>query len=205
MSYSAQDIQAARRHLRRSDVVMRRLIERVGPCTMRLKRDRFYALALSIVAQQISGSAARTIWARLKEAAGPDGVTPDSLAGFTREQFRRLGVSRQKAEYITDLASRVSSGQLVLGSLGRLDDEAIIERLTEVKGIGRWTAQMFLIFSLGRMDVLPVGDFGVRSAVKLHYELPDLPAPDQLHEIARPWRPYATVASWYLWQSLAVK
>ena len=201
MSFAAQHVRDARNHLRKSDRRMRDVIQTVGPFTAKIHRDRFQALARAIVAQQISGKAATSIWNKL--AASLDGeVTAIGLTSRSIDQLRECGVSNQKANYILDLARHVDDGRLVLAQMGRSSDDAVIESLTQVKGIGRWTAQMFLIFSLGRLDVLPVDDLGIRSAVMRRYELRELPRPAQMEEIATPWRPYASIASWYLWQWL---
>ena len=148
-------IQSARRHLRASDPVMRSIIDTVGPYTLRFEQDRFAMLVRSIVSQQISTIAARAIRRRLLELAGPDGLTAANLARFTADQLRSVGLSQQKASYVADLSCKVNDGTVDLRGIGRLSDERVVETLTQVKGIGRWTAQMFLIFSLGRPDVFP--------------------------------------------------
>jgi DNA-3-methyladenine glycosylase II len=188
-------------HLRGRDPVLRRVIDVAGPCTLRPRRDRFEMLAGSILAQQLSTAAARTIRSRLVERAGGR-LAAEPLLALSDEEFRLCGVSAQKAGYLRDLASRVASGSLPMNQLGRLSDEEVIERLTVVKGVGRWTAQMFLIFALGRPDVLPHDDLGIRNAIRRLYGLPEMPRRDEVDRIAEPWRPYASVASWYLWRSL---
>jgi DNA-3-methyladenine glycosylase II len=188
-------------HLRKRDRVLRKVIDRVGPCRLRPRRDRFATLVHSIVAQQVSGKAAKAIFGRLQDRVNHQ-VTPDALAQLDLQELRSLGLSRQKAGYLLDLAEKTRNGLVRFTRFGRMTDEAIIDELTQVKGIGRWTAQMLLIFSLGRQDVLPVDDFGIRSAVRNLYGLADLPKKQETHEIAEPWRPYASVASWYLWRSL---
>ena len=195
-------IQSARRHLRASDPVMKSIIDDVGPYTLRFERDRFAMLVRSIVSQQISTIAARAIRKRLLELAGPEGLTAANLTRFTIEQLRSVGLSQQKASYIADLSCKVNDGTVDLRGIGRLSDERVVETLTQVKGIGRWTAQMFLIFSLGRPDVFPHDDLGVRTAIRDRYGLEDLPNKATSHEIAAPWRPYSSVASWYCWRSL---
>lgn len=202
MSFHAQHIRAAQVHLKRKDPVLRRLIRDVGPFTLRAERRHFEMLVRSIVSQQISTAAARTILSRLVVALEPDGYSPQRIAALSVEQLREIGISRQKAGYVLDLASRVAAGEINFRSLVRADDETVIGKLTEVKGIGVWTAQMFLMFSLGRMDVLPVGDLGIRKAIQNQWNLAELPAPAEIETIARPWRPYATIACWYLWRSL---
>jgi len=166
------------------------------------RRDRFYALVSSIIAQQISGSAARSIRQRVLDHFAPEKLSPENLAGLTPEVLRTLGLSAQKAAYLLDLSQRVSSGQLRLEPMGRMSDEAVISELIQVKGIGVWTAQMFLMFSLGRPDVFPHDDLGVRTAIQKLYGLDELPDKTTSHRIAEPWRPYATIGSWYCWRSL---
>ncbi len=196
------EIRKARRHLRAADPVMKAIIEAVGPFTLRLERDRFGMLVRSIISQQISTGAARSIRGRLQELAGPEGLKAGNLARFTADQLRSVGLSRQKASYLADLAGKVNDGTVELRQIGRLPDERVVEQLTQVKGIGRWTAQMFLIFSLGQLDVFPHDDLGVRTAIRNRYGLDDLPDKQTAHAIATAWRPYATVASWYCWRTL---
>jgi DNA-3-methyladenine glycosylase II len=196
------DIRKARRHLRAADPVMKAIIDAVGPFTLGLERNRFRMLICSIISQQISGSAAASIFKRLRTLAGPGGMNAGRLGEFTVEELRSVGLSPQKASYVTDLVQKVNDGTVNLSQIGRLSDEQVIEQLVQVKGIGRWTAQMFLIFSLGRLDVFPHDDLGVRSAIRDNYGLTDLPDKETALAIAAPWRPYATVASWYCWQSL---
>jgi len=202
MRLTSARIQTARRHLRAADPVMKNIIDAVGPYTLRFERDRFGLLVRSIISQQISTSAARAIRRRLMELVGPDGVTVANLARFTVDELRSVGLSSQRASYVADLAAKVSDGTIDLPQIGRLSDERVVETLTQVKGIGRWTAQMFLIFSLGRPDVLPHDDLGVRTAIRDHYSLNELPDKATCHAIATPWRPYASVASWYCWRTL---
>jgi len=199
------EIQQAIRHLRKADPVMRDVIRQAGPFTMQLHRNRFRALVFSILGQQISGKAAASIRARLIEYLKPDQISPQSIARLTPEELRSVGLSGQKASYVLDLATRVAEGTLRLDRVARMSDEDVIESLVQVKGIGVWTAQMFLIFSLGRPDVFPHHDLGVRSAIRNLYGLEELPNKEISHKIATPWRPYATVASWYCWRSLEFK
>ncbi|MBX7168719.1 MAG: DNA-3-methyladenine glycosylase 2 family protein [Pirellulales bacterium] len=193
------------RHLRKHDPVMRVVIDRAGPFALKLQRDRFRSLVRAIVAQQISTAAARSILARLETLAGPRGLTPDGLGRFGLDELRTAGISPQKGGYLLDLVQRARDGRLQLARIGRLDDEAVIEHLVQVKGIGRWTAQMFLIFSLGRLDVFPHDDLGVRMAIKRLYGLEELPSKDAGHAIAERWRPYASIGSWYCWRALEFK
>lgn len=162
-------------------------------------------LARSIIYQQISGAAARTILGRLTDALPGKQLTPECLAALTLEEYRLAGVSKQKASYLQSLATLASCGELKLARIGRYADEDIIAQLTQVKGIGVWTAQMFLIFSLGRPDVLPCDDLGVRQAIRKLYGLEAMPTRAESERIAAPWRPYASVASWYCWRSLEIK
>jgi DNA-3-methyladenine glycosylase II len=199
------EIQQAIRHLRKSDPVMRDVIRKAGPFTMQLHRNRFRALVFSILGQQISGKAAASIRARLIEYLKPNQISPQSIARLTPEELRSVGLSGQKASYVLDLATRVAEGELRLDRVARMSDQDVIESLVQVKGIGVWTAQMFLIFSLGRPDVFPHDDLGVRSAIRNLYGLDELPNKEISHKIATPWRPYATVASWYCWRSLEFK
>ena len=200
-----EKIGQALRHLRRADPVMRQVIRKAGPFQLKLRRDRFYSLVSSILSQQISGKAAAAIRARLEEYVVPERISAESLSRLNPRQLRRIGVSPQKAGYLLDLAERVRSGGLRLDRLARMRDDKVIEALIQVKGIGVWTAQMFLIFSLGRLDIFPHEDLGVRVAIRNLYSLDDLPDKETSHRIAMLWRPYATVASWYCWRSLEFK
>jgi len=176
------------------------VIRRAGPFRLNLRHDRFRALALAIVSQQISGKAARSVWEKLKTIVDP--LSAERICQFSVDELRVAGLSRQKASYILDLATHVSDGSLNLNRIGRLSDDEVIDSLIAVKGIGLWTAQMFLIFSLGRLDVLPHGDLGVRMAIQKLYGLGELPDRETCHRIAEPWRPYASIATWYCWRSL---
>ena len=199
------EVQTGISHLRTSCPIMRKLIRAVGPFTLRPTRNRFGILVRSIISQQISTAAARNIRGRLDALLEPDGIKPENLARLVLSDLRAVGLSRQKASYLLDLAEKTLDGTVRLNRIGRLEDEAVIEMLTQVKGIGRWTAEMFLIFSLGRLDVLPVDDLGVRSAIRNLYDLPELPDKKTCMEFASPWRPYASIGSWYCWQSLDLK
>ena len=192
-------------HLRASDPIMRRLIDAVGPFTLRPERKRFSVLVRAIISQQVSTAAARTIRGRLEAVLPNGGLKPEGIARLGEADLRSVGLSRQKASYLLDLAQKSLDGTVRLDRIGRLPDEAVIEMLTKVKGIGRWTAEMFLIFSLGRLDVLPVDDLGIRTAIKNLYGLDDLPDKKTCMEVAAPWRPYASIGSWYCWRSLDLK
>jgi DNA-3-methyladenine glycosylase II len=202
MALDNNEIQRAVRHLRTADPVMRDLMKRAGPFTLKPRRDRFHTLVGSIISQQISGKAADSIHMRLKQRVAPDRISAESLLRLSADDLRQVGVSPQKAKYLHDLAARVADGSLRLNTLARLSDEQVIEALIQVKGIGVWTAQMFLIFSLGRLDVFPHDDLGVRVAIRNLYGLDDLPDKHVSHRIAAPWRPYASIGAWYCWRSL---
>jgi DNA-3-methyladenine glycosylase II len=201
VSFPRHHVDAGLRHLRAADPVMGDLIERVGPFAMTLRRARFQSLARSILAQQISTSAATSIRRRLVAHLGGC-LTAERLARESPERLRTAGVSPQKAGYLLDLSRKVATGEVRLDHLHRLSDGAVIEELTRVKGIGVWTAQMFLMFCLGRLDVFPHGDLGIRTALKNLYRLKQHPDEKTACRIASPWRPYATMASWYCWRSL---
>ena len=202
MATKLVQIELACHHLKRRDRTLGRIIGTVGPYTLKAQRDYYQILVRSIVSQQISTAAARTILQRLTDHLKPQKINPEAMALLDVETLRRLGVSQQKAAYAHDLTARVTSGQLNLKTINRKNDADVITELTQVKGIGVWTAHMFMIFALGRLDVLPVGDLGVRTAIQRHYELDELPKPSEVEEIGKPWRPFASVASWYLWRSL---
>jgi DNA-3-methyladenine glycosylase II len=188
-------------HLKKSDPVLRALLERVGPFRIEHREPTFDTVVRSIVYQQLSGKVAAVIFGRLLAAAKGD-LTPRRILRLPHERLRALGLSNQKAAYIRDLAERTKSGEVDFAALQDMSDEQVIESLTRVKGIGVWTAQMFLIFGLKRLDVLPVGDLGVRAAIKKAYGLAKLPTPAEMEQLAQAWRPYCSVASWYLWRSL---
>ncbi|MFN0021985.1 MAG: DNA-3-methyladenine glycosylase family protein [Pirellulaceae bacterium] len=196
------DHAAAARHFRKADPVIARVIKQVGPCTLKPQRDRFNMLVRSIISQQISTAAARSIRAKLEALIAPEKVSPEVLARFTLEQLKSAGLSSQKATYLHDLAGKTADGTVRLKTIGKMEDEEAIEELIQVKGIGRWTAQMFLIFSLGRPDVFPPDDLGIKMALRNLYGLTDLPSKSEAHALAAPWTPHSTFATWYLWRSL---
>lgn len=196
------DFLKAQRHLARRDKVLKRLIASVGPCTLYHNPDRFGLLVRSIVSQQISTKAAMAIHARLEAFAGKRGVTPRSILALSDEKLREAGLSTGKRKALKDLAEKVHSKAVPLDDLHNREDEEAIACLVPVWGIGRWTAQMFLIFSLGRLDVLPVADLGLRVGIKNEYNLKELPATSEIEELAEPWRPYRSIATWYFWRSL---
>src|SRR6266513_2584817 len=218
-------------HLSQSDPVMRAIIERVGPCRMEYGDPEFHSLAEAIIYQQLNGKAAVTIFKRFAALAG-EPLTPEGILKLTPEQLRSVGLSKQKSSYLFDMAERAHRGDLDFSRLSEMSDDEVIEHLTQVKGVGVWTAHMFLMFTLRRPNILPVGDFGVRMAMYKHYiekkalklrpskttKRTDgktakktvkpqiiLPKPDEMEKIARGWEPYRSIACWYLWQSLDTK
>ena len=197
------DYAKARRLLARRDPVLRDLIRVHGACGLADAQhtDPFRALVSAIISQQLSTKAAATIKARLDGLAGGP-LTPRGVAAIDDDGLRGVGLSRQKIAYIRDLCDRVGSGRLALDQLAMMTDEDVVAALTSVKGIGRWTAEMFLMFRLHRPDVLPVGDLGIVKAVQRAYGLRKVPSPDRLTKLGEQWRPYRSVACWYLWASL---
>jgi DNA-3-methyladenine glycosylase II len=188
-------------HLRRSDPILSEIIDRVGAYEIQFRDPDFATLVKSIVYQQLSGRVAAVIFGRLEAAAGRN-LTPETILKLRPARMRALGLSGQKTAYIRDLARHARSGVVDFTALTGLADQDVIERLTQVKGIGVWTVHMFLIFALRRLDVLPVGDLGIRNAIRKAYGLPEMPTPAEVQKLAERWRPYCTVASWYLWRSL---
>ena len=201
-----RDLRDAERQLSRRDPVLRPFIKQHGPCQISPHSNHFETLTGAIIAQQLSTKVAETIGGRVKDLYKPArAVRPEHILGTPDEVLRATGMSYGKVSFIKDLAARTTDGRLKLSRMPGMPDDEIIEMLTEVKGIGVWTAHMFLIFSLGRLDILPVGDLGIRKAIQTAFDLADLPNPEQIEAIAleRRWRPYCSVASWYLWRSLA--
>jgi len=199
------DYQRARLLLMRRDPVLGAEIKRIGPCGMadRQRKDHLTALTGAIVSQQLSTKAAATIFGRFA-ALFPDAQIPHAAAihEVSDVALRGVGFSSQKIGYLRDLCARIVDGRLVLEELDVLDDEVVIERLTAVKGFGRWTAEMFLMFRLHRPDVLPVGDLGIVNAIQRLYKLRSRPDPKRILRLGEAWRPYRSVACWYLWQTL---
>ena len=178
------------------------IIERAGAYSIQYREPVFQTLVRSIVYQQLSGKAALTIFNRLAAAAGVEPMTPAAILKLRPQKMRTLGLSKQKTIYIRELARLTRDGAIRFDRLPEMEDAAIIETLTRVKGVGVWTVHMFLIFALQRPNVLPTGDLGVRAAMKKAYELAALPSPAEMEAIAARWHPYCSVASWYLWRSL---
>jgi DNA-3-methyladenine glycosylase II len=191
-------------HLKKSDPVLRAIIERVGPCRMEFGVPEFCSLAEAIVYQQLNGKAAVTIFQRFAAIAG-DPLTPDGILKLSDQQLRSVGLSKQKSAYLKDLAAKTASGLLDFARLPELTDEDVIQHLIQVKGVGVWTAHMFLMFSLRRPNVLPTGDYGVQVAIRKHYKKRKLPKPKEMEKIAKAWEPYRSVACWYMWRSLDIK
>ena len=189
-------------HLKKADPVMAAIIDRAGPYKMQYREPVFQTLVRSIVYQQLSGKAALTIFNRLAAAAKVNPITPEAILKLRPQKMRALGLSKQKIVYIRELARLTRDGNIQFERLPEMEDDAIIETLTRVKGVGVWTVQMFLMFALQRPNVLPVGDLGVRAAMKKAYGLPELPKPQEMERIAAAWHPYRSIASWYLWRSL---
>ena len=209
---------------------MSAIIERIGTCKMQFGEPTFHSLAEAIVYQQLNGKAAVTIFKRFAVLAG-EPLTPEGILRLTAEQLRSVGLSKQKSSYLFDMSERAHRGELDFSRLSEMSDDEVIEHLTQVKGVGVWTAHMFLMFTLRRPNILPIGDFGVRMAMYKHYLEKRasrngtgrvtvkkksknwkplkvkivLPTPEQMEKIAKRWEPYRSIACWYLWQSLEVK
>jgi len=201
---TSTDYARARRLLLRRDPILAALIRKHGPCGLAAaqRADHFSALVRAIVGQQLSTKAASTIHKRLVDLMAGGCATPEAVACLTDAQLRAVGLSRQKSAYLRDLCAKVADGTVRLDALERMTDDDVIVELTKVKGVGRWTAQMFLMFRLHRPDVLPVGDLGIVNAVKRVYGLRKPPTAQRIAKIGDAWRPYRSVASWYLWRSL---
>ena len=191
-------------HLKKSDPVLSAIIRRIGPCCMEFGPPEFHSLAEAIIYQQLNGKAAITIFKRFAALAG-EPLTPEGILKLSDEQMRSVGLSKQKSSYLKDMAERAARGELDFTRLPKMSDDEVIKHLTQVKGVGVWTAHMFLMFTLRRPNVLPTGDFGVQMAIKMHYKKRKLPKPEQMEKIAKPWEPYRSIACWYLWRSLDVK
>ena len=196
-------VEAALAHLHGVDAKLAALIDRVGAYDAPQRSDPYAALVRAILFQQLAGAAANAIQRKFFALYGPDGQppSPPQMLETTDEQFRGAGVSRQKMGYLRDLAAHVADGRLRLDELPSLSDEAVVERVTAVKGLGEWSAHMFLMFHLGRPDVLPIGDLGVRHGMRITYGLPELPTPKEAIVIGAPWAPFRSVGSWYMWRA----
>ena len=194
-------MRSAIQHLKK-DAVLAKIVKAVGPYRMEYGAPKFENLVRSIVYQQLHGRAAAVIYGRLREAVGEEELSPTGILRLRPDRMRKLGLSAQKTIYIRELAKHTRRGSVVFESLPEMDDATVISHLTQVKGIGVWTAHMFLIFSLRRPDVLATGDLAIRMAIKQAYGLDDLPKSAEMERIAAGWRPWASVACWYLWRSL---
>ena len=193
---------AAIRHLSRVDKRLGAMIKAIGPFRPEIDSDPFHTLVGSIVQQQISMSAAAAVQRRLLALCPGRRVRPEDILNLSDDELRSAGLSRQKARYLRSLAEHFASGELSTRKLRKMSDEEVIEATTRVVGIGRWTAEMLLIFCLERPDVWPVDDLGLRKAAQVFFQMPEMPAPKALLPLGEPWRPYRTYASWYLWRSL---
>ena len=206
MRIDATKLRQAVRHLARNDAVLAAVVRRVGRCQFEIDRGGgpYASLVEAILYQQLAGSAAVAIFRRLRGRIGRRHARPQDIAALSDAELRAVGLSRKKIGYLRDLTARMQDG-LALHRVHRMDDDGVIRTLTQVKGVGRWTAHMYLMFRLGRLDVLPVDDYGVRKAMQKAYRMRQLPKPARMERIAEPWRPYRSVASWYLWRSLDTK
>ena len=191
-------------HLKKSDPILSAIIERVGACRMEFGPPEFHSLAEAIVYQQLNGKAAVTIFKRFSALAG-EPLTPEGILKLTDAQLRSVGLSKQKSSYLKDMAGRAAHGELDFTRLPEMTDDEVIKHLTQVKGVGVWTAHMFLMFTLRRPNVLPTGDYGIQMAIKKHYKKRKMPKPEVMAKIAKSWEPYRSVACWYLWRSLDLK
>jgi DNA-3-methyladenine glycosylase II len=202
-------------HLKKSDPILAELIAKIGPCRLDRRPATFEAMVRAIVFQQLAGAAASTIYKRVQNACeqavsgqnterslyGGFAITPESILALTEEQMRACGLSRQKLSYIRDLAAKTIAGEVDFASLPDMSDEDVIAHLTRVKGVGVWSAQMFLIFALGRLDVMPTADLGINMAICRHYRKRKIPKPKQILKLSEAWKPYRSLACWYLWRS----
>lgn len=201
---SPSNLKKAATHLATNDSILEPIINKAGLAKITPHDNYYWELIDAIISQQLSVKAASTIEKRFRDLFGVDVPTPDEILAKSIEELRSVGLSGQKAKYIQDLAGHIKSGQISFDRLNQQSNEEIIAELTAVKGIGEWTAQMFLIFSVGRLDILPVGDLGIRNGIRSLYGFSELPTPEQIRDVASAnnWHPYESVASWYVWHSL---
>lgn len=190
-------------YLCKVDSNLERIIKIVGKYYINIRNDPFQSLVESIIYQQLAGKAANAIYNRFINYYNNKQITPTLILNSPNDNLKKVGLSNRKIDYLKDLALHVYDGRINLEELSKMNDDEIINKLVNVKGIGRWTSEMFLIFSLGRQDILPVTDLGVRKAIQKVYSLSELPKPNIMMEIAKPWRPYRSIATWYLWKSLS--
>ena len=179
-----------------------KIINQVGPYKIKITKNRFQSLVEAIVTQQLSGAAANSIMKKFRKLYDTSFPKPIDVIKTSNQRLRKTGLSRMKILYIKELSKKIETNELNLRAISKLKDDQVIQNLTEVKGIGRWTAEMFLIFSLGRLDVLPVDDLGLKKGIQLMFSLNELPKGEQIEKLAQKWKPYRTVATWYLWKSL---
>lgn len=201
---SPSSLKQAARHLASNDPILEPIINKVGLAKIEPHDNYYWELIDSIISQQLSVKAAATIEKRFQELFGRDTPTPEQILEKSIEELRSVGLSGQKAKYIQDLAGHIQSGKISFSKLAQQSNEEIIAELTDVKGIGEWTAHMFLIFSVGRLDILPIGDLGIRNGIRKLYGFSELPTSEQIRDVAKAnnWHPYESVASWYVWRSL---
>jgi DNA-3-methyladenine glycosylase II len=195
-------------HLKRNDKILAKVINQVGPCTLKPQTDPFESIIDAIISQQLSMFAAQSIFNRFVEYYKPKIFpSPDDILNTSNEDLRKIGISNAKIRCLKDLCEKIKSGQIHLNKIHKLSDDEIVKELTQVKGIGRWTAHMFLIFSLGRLNVLPTEDLGIRKGIMKLYRLRKLPDERKILEISKQnqWSPYCSIASWYIWRSLELK
>ena len=192
---------AAEKHLAKADPALKRIMDRVGPCAMEIDPDHFAVLVRAIISQQISTKAAVSITARVVEKCGKKGITRKTLAPLTDEELQACGLSTSKRKSIRGLVDRLLENPRYLTGISDLSEAEIAEKLLPFHGIGPWTVQMFLMFSAGKPDILPVGDLGIRLGIKKLYELAEIPTVQEMEERTAPWRPYRSIGSWFLWHS----
>jgi len=185
----------------RKDSILGGIIENIGDYTLKRRNDQFAVLVESIISQQLATKAAEAIFQRFKNLY-PKFPSAAQILSTRKTRLRSVGLSEMKVEYLKDLAKHVQEGKLNMRLLSKMSDKDVIDHLTQVKGIGRWTAEMFLIFSLGRQDIFPVDDLGLRKGVQMVFSLPELPKPKDAEKLGERWRPYRSIATWYLWKSL---
>ena len=186
----------------KKDPKLAKIIKQVGPFKIKITKNRFQSLIESIVTQQLSGAAANSIMKKFRKLYNPRFPKPIDVIHSSTPNLRKTGLSRMKIMYIKELSKKIEKNEINLKTISNLSDDEVISKLTEVKGIGRWTAEMFLIFSLGRLDILPVDDLGLKKGIQFMFSLDELPKGEQIEKLAQKWRPYRTVATWYLWKSL---
>ncbi len=183
------------------DHILRNIIQKVGPCKIRVIKNRYEALVDAIITQQISDAAGKTITKQFREIFSGF-PKPWQVLNVTDSVLRSSGISKMKAEYIMDISKKIESRELNFKEISIKNNEEIISELTQIRGVGRWTAEMFLIFGLGRLDILPLGDLGLRKGIQLMYSMPKMPDEEKIIKIASKWRPYRTVATWYIWKGV---